>query len=103
MSDEKTLEKDDKPQAIALEFVRTADFKMHFFNNIQISPGMGELQMIFGLVTIPPTGPRPEKIYVEQILGIAITIELAKRLLSLLAKQIELAEKARQFQESEPI
>jgi hypothetical protein len=79
---------------IPLEFVRAADFKMYFCNSIQISPGKSELQWFFGQIIAPPaSSTKPEKLFCEQMFGVAISLDQAKRVFELLQRQLDALEK----------
>src|SRR5713101_3751454 len=80
---------------VPLTFKRAADFRLHFSNNIQIAAGQhNEIQIFFGQIILPPLGPTPELIEVEQQFGIVVTFSLARRLFQLLEEHLPKIEKA---------
>ena len=60
-----------------------------------------EVQFFFGQILAPMVGEQPKEIISNQMFGVAITLDHAKRVLALLDRQIKLTEKIMAQQQAE--
>jgi hypothetical protein len=89
---------------IKLQYERVPDFKMYYCNNLQISPGIdSSVQFFFGQILAPMVGEKPKAINCTQLFAVSVTLDLARRILDLLDRQIKVTEELYKTQKAKEI